>query len=69
MGQKKRLRILYNKIKKKVKNKIESLKGLSSRPRLNIAINSLSLLSLIKHNISEKINIKGSIIVSIFGIK
>ena len=45
------------------------LKGFNPVPKVNIAINSLSLLSLIKHKSNPKININGTITVIKLGIK
>ena len=45
------------------------LKGLVSRPKEYIAINSLSLFNLTKHSKIPKIRIKGIITVKRFGIK
>ena len=54
---------------KKQKNNKVFFRGFKPKPKDKIAINSLSLLSFIKHKRREKIKMNGVIIVSIFGIK
>tara|TARA_B100000575_G_C22811808_1_gene478198 strand:+ start:316 stop:483 length:168 start_codon:yes stop_codon:yes gene_type:complete len=54
---------------KKLKKISEILNGFNAMPNDKIEINSLSLLSLVKHSKRLKIKIKGIIIAIRFGIK